>query len=279
MFIAKGRKGHNHYQVYEKDLESGAERRITFQNGDTYFPEYHPKKALILYSSSTDELKENPPLLTPEQPTTKLPALFQSPVEVYSHSLDGLEITRLTSHSGFDGEARFSHDGQTIYWTRARGEKLESLAMNATNKAIRNQKGLGVNVAQYTVSPDGKVKAWVDWDESFGVAKLKVQKGKDKAAEIVPDLVVPKTDLTFTPDSKWLLWAQLDTPSSAYQLWSLEIETLCARRLTDNTGGDRRFPAVSPDGKRLVFASVKGGRSRIAQASFSAPAGPCVASP
>src|SRR4051812_48354251 len=65
LFNSKKRPGHTHDQVYEKDLSTGAERRITFQNGSTFQPRYQPKDQGIIYSSSTDELKENPPLLHP----------------------------------------------------------------------------------------------------------------------------------------------------------------------------------------------------------------------
>src|SRR6185312_6569959 len=46
LFVSRGRVGHKLAQVYEKDLSSGFERRITFQNGNCYRPRYHPKEGL-----------------------------------------------------------------------------------------------------------------------------------------------------------------------------------------------------------------------------------------
>src|ERR1035437_8488881 len=72
LFVSKKRPAHVHDQVYEKDLITGIERRITFQNGSTFQPHYQPKDLWIVYSSSTDELKENPPLLNPAAVTSKM---------------------------------------------------------------------------------------------------------------------------------------------------------------------------------------------------------------
>jgi len=286
LFISAKRPGHAQAQVYEKNLSTGEETRITFQNGDVSHPSYHPKEDMILYSSSTDELKENPPLLRPSTAASPLPATYQEPTEIYLHSLNGLEIVRLTETPGFDGEARFDHDGKAITWTRARNNKLEVMSMQRLSRSTRALPKLGTNPAQYTVSPDGKFQAWVDWDPSFGVARLKIQKGKAEPAELTPDQVVPKVDMEFSPDSKWLFWSQLNTATGTYQLWSYQIETNCARKISDNKDGDRRHPALSPDLQRLVYtAFVKTGsrspnvQSRIMQVGFTPPSGPCAGPP
>jgi Tol biopolymer transport system component len=286
LFVSAQRPSHVQAQVYEKDLQTGQETRITFQNGDVSHPHYHPKEAFILYSSSTDELKENPPLLRPSTAASKLPARYQEPSEIYLHSLNGLEITRLTDTPGFDGEARFSADGKLITWTRARNDKTEILQMHRSSRATKTLAKLGTNPAHYAVSPDGKWQAWIDWDASFGVAKLKIQKGKAEPVEIMPDLIVSKGDTEFSPDSKWLFWAQFNPATTTIQLWSYELETGCARKLTDNTDGDRRHPALSPDMKRLVYSATTkptarkpNVQSRILQVGFAPPGGPCAGKP
>ena len=287
LFVSAGRPGHTQAQIYEKNLATGEETRITFQNGDVSHPVYHPKEEAILYSSSTDELKENPPLLRPSVADSTLPISFQEPSEVYLHSLKGLEITRLTDTPGFDGEARFSHDGKTISWTRARQNKVEVMTMNRLSRQARVVGSLGTNPAQMTSSPDGKWRAWVDWDASFGVAKLKIQKGKAPPLEIAPDLVVPKADVEFSSDSNWLFWSQWNPETNTWQLWSLQTESACARQLSANTQDDRRHPALSPDLRRLVFSSQKKSKSkttsnvqsRILQVGFTPPSGPCAGAP
>ncbi len=281
LFISKNRPSHSHNQVYEKDLKSGEEVRITFQNGDTYFPRYHPKEPWIIYSSSTDELKENPPILQKPEGAQKLPEWYRQPLEIYQHSLKGLEISRLTDHDGFDGEAHFTRDGSGITWTRVKGQVLEVLTMKRNSKTPQVVKGLGPNPSQFTTSMDGKWRAWIDSDASFGVSKLKIQNGRKTALEVLPDMVVPKSDLFFSPDSKYLLWSQFNTATKNYQLWSVELETACARPLTRNFEGkgDRRYPALNAEMKVLAYTWLEKKRSRIMQLAWVAPTGPCATGP
>jgi hypothetical protein len=281
LFISGDRKTHMHYQVYEKDLRTGDETRITFQNGDTYFPRYHPTEPWIIYSSSTDELKENPPLLQPPKEAQKIPDNFQSPVDVYLHSLKDYQIVRFTDRAGFDGEARFTPDGGGVTWTRVNGSRTEILTMKRNAKVPAEIKGLGFNPSQYAISKDNKWRAWIDSDETFAVPKLKIRTGKKAAVELNADTVAPKTDLAFSPDSKYLLWSQLNPATSTYQLWAVELESGCAHRLTENVEGqgDRRYPALSPDMKVLAFTSREKKRSRIMQVSWTAPSAPCAAKP
>lgn len=279
LFVSKGRPGHAHAQIYEKYLDSGDERRITFQNGDTAYPQYHPKDDWIMYSSATDELKENPPLLHGEGPDAKLPAQFREPYEIYLHSLKALEIKRVSKNVGFDGEGRFTHDGKNLVWTRAGRDRVVIVRTLNGGFSTRNVRDLGPNPAQYTPSPDGKWQTWVDWDETFSTSKLKIQKAKTAAVEVAPELSGPKTDLFISPDSKWVLWSQWNTETSNYQLWSAELENGCVRRLSSNADHDRRHPVLSPDMSKFVFTLTSRGRSRIVLTAFTPPTGPCLTPP
>jgi Tol biopolymer transport system component len=280
LYISKRPVTKQQYQVYEKDLTTGVERRITFQNGNTYQPRYHPKEGWIIYSSSTDELKENPPLLNPTTGVSKLPPPYQDPLEVYVHNFRGLEITRMTEHPGYDGEARFSRDGDSLTFTHVNGLKTEIMFMTRATRAMHALKGLGVNPTQYTTAPDGKAHAWVEWDESFGVGKLRLQRG-EKISEVASTVIVNKSDLSFSPDSRYLLWAQKDVKTSVYDLWIFDLQTQCARRITPEADADteRRDPVISPDMKWLTFTVIRKERSRIARVGFAPPSGPCPPTP
>ncbi|MGZ3723273.1 MAG: TolB family protein [Bdellovibrionales bacterium] len=279
LFVSKKRPGHTQDQVYEKDLVSGVERRVTFQNGSTFQPHYHAKEPWIVYSSSTDELKENPPLLRPNSQIGKLPYPYQEPMEVYTHSLRGFEIQRLTDHQGFDGEARFGADSNSITFTRVSGQKTEIINFHRTLHTAHNIKDLGANPTNYISTTDGKSHAWVEWDDSYGVTRLRVKKGKDEPVELNSDMIVTKADLSFTPDNNWILWTQKDASNPVYDLWIADMATLCPRRLTTSTEGERRYPVLSPDLKWLTFTMVDAKRSRIARIGFVPPTGPCPTAP
>jgi Tol biopolymer transport system component len=279
LYVSKHRRDHAQDQVYEKDLTTGVERRLTFQNGSTFQPHYHAKEPWIVYSSSTDELKENPPLLHPTAEISKLPYPYQEPMEVYVHSLHGFEIQRLTDHLGFDGEARFANDGTSVVFTRVNGQKTEIINFHRTLHTAHAIKGLGVNPTQYVSSPDGKNHAWIEWDDTFGVAKLRLQKGKADPHEIASDMIVTKTDLALTPDSKYLLWAQRDAQTQVYDLWITDLQAECPQHLFSSNGADLRYPTLSPDLKWLTFTFAEKKRSRIARMGFTAPSDPCPSAP
>lgn len=286
LFVSSARRGHKHAQIYEKDLDTGVERRITFQNGSTMYPRYHPKDNLIMYASSTDELKENPPLLNPTPSVSKLPAPYQDPFEIYLHQLDGLAIHRMTQHPGFDGEARFSNNGREVVWTHTEKDRTLVLAFNIAqwdreaNKPIaaRIVADLGKNPTQYMIAPNSQATAWVDWDETYGIAKLMAKKGSAKAVEINDDKIVRKTDLAFSPDSMWLLWSQHNPSLDAYELWAMDTATLCARPIVipgvKPSSIHRRYPAISPDMKWLTYTWSLKDRSRIMRVPFKP--GKCV---
>jgi len=277
LFVSAKRRAHNQAQVYEKNLLTGEERRITFHNGDNAFPQYHPRENLIMYSSSTDELKENPPLLKSGEPVSKLPGPYQRPFEVYTHSPTELQILRVTDHQGFDGEARFVRN--QIVWTRARNDHLEIVSTAHPRQAPTRVKLTGPGeVSSYTVSADGKSRAWLEWDAAFGFPKLKLLSGSATAREIAPDAVVNKADLEFSKDGRWLLWAQPEPLSGRHSLWCYDLKTACVRQLTGKDG-DRRHPTLSNDGKWLTFSTKRGSRSRIARMPFAPATESCAAAP
>jgi len=284
LFVSADRPGHKQPQVYEKDLVTGHERRITYQNGATMSPRYHPRDPLILYASSTDELKENPTLLYPQPQDQKLPPPYQEPMEVYLHHLSALVIIRVTEHPGFDGEARFSNNGRELVWTHVERQSTTVHALNLPQwdpsshalPAARVLQELGANATQYVITPNSQFNAWVSWDDSFGVSRLLVRKGTLKPTEINSAHIVQKTDLSFSPDSKWLVWAQRNPElKQAYELWAMDVDTLCPRRIEVKGGGDRRHPSLSPDMKWITYTRIKNGTSRIARLPFTAPTERC----
>lgn len=274
LFVSAKRSSHALPQVYEKDLASGDERRLTFQNGTTVAPRYHPKEPWIVYASTTDELKENPPLLNPETEPSTLPAVFQQPTEIYIHSLDGLEITRITDRLGFDGEPNFSPDGKQLIWTRALKNKTEVVNLNRATKVAATVRNLGVNASNYVSSPDKKTVAWIEWDKDFSTAKIQLKTGKEPAVEINAEHVVSKTDLAFSPDGKFLTWSQNNALEKRFEIWIYSLETKCATLLVADSG-DRRHPTFMPDMKKVAYTIVSGERSRIVTLPFTAPTASC----
>jgi Tol biopolymer transport system component len=275
LYVSGERKAHRQSQVYELNLEKKSERRITFQDGFTYGPRYHPKEPFIVYASSTDEMKENSPLLHPPSAAKKIPPPpFGLQLEIYLHSLNGLDISRLSDHPGFDGLPRFSVDGQSVSWTRMGTKGPETVLYNRRTHAVtRPVPGLAPS-SDWQAAPDGKSRAWLEWETDLEKSWLVVQKGKAKGVRPVSITAsAPRHSLTFSPDGKWLLWQE------SGDLWTADTETLCARVLLKTADRSERDPTISPDMKWLTYTAVQGERSRILRMAFTPPAGSCPAAP
>lgn len=275
LFVSAKRYSHSQPQVYEKEFATGTEKRLTFQNGTLLSPRYHPREPWVIYASTTDELKESPPLLNPTTEPSKLPQALQEPAEVYIHSLDGLEITRVTNRAGYDGEPQFSPDGKTLYWTKALKDRTQIVQLTRSTKATRTLTGLGTNPADYVPARNGKASAWIDWDETFGISKLMLKAGAEKPVEINSEHLVTKSDLTFSPDSQFLAWSQFNALNQHWEIWVYDIAGKCARMWLGSDSADRRHPAFSPDRKEIAYTLIRSGRSRIAQLPFEPRTGPC----
>jgi Tol biopolymer transport system component len=94
LFSSSDRIHHSHSQVYVLDLESLVERRIAYQDGQAVKPFWLLDK--IVYSSTTDEIKERPLVLQ------KFSGMTDPSYEIYSSDADGTEIERLTDRPGKD---------------------------------------------------------------------------------------------------------------------------------------------------------------------------------
>lgn len=274
LFVSGQRRAHSQPQVYEYYLDQKTDRRITFQDGHTFQPRYHPQEEQIVYSSTTDELKDYSRLLNPVSPTAKKPEPFSYAMEVYLHALEGLEIIRLTRRQGFDGEARFSADGAGLTWTQVTPKGMSVVAWNRRTQALRPISAGGKQASNYSTAPSGDQRAWLEWDKELTTAQVHWQKDKVKLA-ITTDTTA-KADLTFSPDAKWLLWAARPANSitDTYDLWLYDFEKGCARQVTKSLASERD-PTLSPDMKWLTYTKVTQTRSRIMRMAFKPPSGAC----
>jgi Tol biopolymer transport system component len=276
LFVTGKRASHAQTQVYEKDLATGEERRLTFQTGSNYGPKYHPREPWFVYASTTDELKENPPLLNFSNEQSALPEEFQIPSEIYIHSLDGLEITRITDRLGYDGNPQFSHDGRRLIWTRAVKGRTQVVALDRMNRVLQQLPNLGANPSGYISATDKNANAWIEWDEALANSKLNLKTSADpKPVEINANHQVTKIDPAFSPDNQYLVWSQLNALHQHFELWAYSLANKCAYMMIGSDSADRRHPVFSPDMKVLTYTHIRAERSRIANLPFVPPTGPC----
>ncbi|MDH5235372.1 MAG: amidohydrolase, partial [Gemmatimonadota bacterium] len=186
--------------------------------------------------------------------------------DLYTLPIAGGKATRITSGMGYDAQPRFSPDGKRVVFVsdRSGGENLWLLSLDGKD-TTQLTKG---NDNQY-VSPewtlDGKYVVASRSGGTFGTAKLwmfHVDGGNGVALSALP---APPANLkmlgaAYGNDPRYLWFAartgdwQYNALGPQYQLYVWDRENGKTSQMTTRFGSGFR-PALSPDGKLLVYAT------------------------
>jgi tricorn protease len=96
-------------------------------------------------------------------------------------------------------------------------------------------------------SPDGKLIAFVS--DRTGREEIWVADELGHGLKQVTDVDCDKSSVTWSPDSKWLLWSGSD-----HKLWHVEVESLKTESLASSDVAAIGTPQFSPDGKWVSYS-------------------------
>lgn len=200
-FVGEDRRSHKNPQAYAMDLLSFEERRVTFQDGQIL--DVVPVSAEnIVYSSSTDELKERPKLFS--NPSTESPYPGS---ELYLSDLYGGEIRRLTNEPGFDNLINLRLDRpQSVTFSKWRGTSLQLWQINwKTGDSIPlfKKKDTHTYGAEYSAT----TKEWL-WIEQTAPDQLLIKHGAQfkESSELIPTLSGKIQDAHWVPGQRRLTY-------------------------------------------------------------------------
>ena len=145
--------------------------------------------------------------------------------ELYAMPLDGGATQRLTTNPAEDLAPRLSPDGRVIVFTSSRG---------GSDALCVLREGQCAPLHSAPLDPGPKASA----------AREDVER-----------------DAVFTPDGREVVFAAR-RGGGHLRLWAVEVATGVARAVTDGRQDDDQ-PAVSPDGRHVVFARGESGRSQL----------------
>lgn len=283
LFISRNRAKHKQPQVYEYDLNSRKERRITFQDGEIFDVTYGKKTNDIFYSSTTDEIKENPRFIRdalrkmratdPSDTEAKnfydeiLPA-----TEVYTSSPDGRNIRRLTNADGFDGmiSSRGSNAELAIVTVRDGKKRLSKL--HVLNRTTSPLTATAIDDEFPAFSPDGK---HLLWSRSTALPNTSEIWSGDSSAKNAKALIAGNghhVEPSWHPQGDEILFVSNRDESANFEIYAAKKDGSCIRRLTYHSSLDRS-PELSPDGKKLLFSSNRSGVFQLYLATYNPP--PC----
>jgi len=278
--------GNPFYQIFLRDMETGAVRRVSPGAGKTTCAAFHPTNGRILFASShldPDAKSHYQPELDQRAEERKTRTRrryswdFDPFMEIFEADADGGNLKNLTNAKGYDAEGSYSADGKSIVFCSNRDGGLELYIMDADGKNVRKLTNSPncYNGGPF-FSPDGKK-----------VIFRSDRKEKDRL-----QLYVINSDGTgekaLTANDKWVYWAPFwykdnrhiiytaadhsdEKARPNYDLYWMDTETGKTTRLTFATGADV-LPVFSPDYKRVMWTSSRGGTSQVYTADFTPPA-------
>jgi Tol biopolymer transport system component len=151
-------------------------------------------------------------------------------IELYTMSVDGTDVRRVTRRVGYDGGAFFSPDGSMLVW---RAMYPETAADTADYLRLLEQR---------LVRPS-RLELWVARADGSGPRQVT----RLGAANFAP---------YFHPDGRRIIFAsnQPNPRSRNFDLYLVNLDGSGLEKVTTSPEFDA-FPMFSPDGKRLAFAS------------------------
>lgn len=275
---------HDRAQLYLMHLKSRNERRITFQDGDVYDVAFGALADRIYYSSSTDEIKESLTLiktLSPEIQTevkNLSPAtdLLQSPLpntEIYTSSIDGHDIERLTIHPGFDGKISPVQQHKNLLFT-SYDDKAKKFSVHIRAPGQDQRKVFKNNYSEESpsLSPNFKYLVWVRWSEDQKSSALIVADGKGQHEKVLISGAARHLTPSWLPNSEEIIWSSDLNNGTHFHLFIIKKDGSCLRQLTFEDGR-QISPHISPDSQKVLFTKQTGTNSQIALMDLQPP--PC----
>lgn len=247
------REGDESHHVYTVSRDGERIRRIN-DKGEDACSYYFPDAKRIVWTSTRDH---------PELPKGSYsnPDDYPQGAELYTSRPDGGDVKRLTRNAHYEAEVSVSPDGKWILFTRQLEGNLDLWRMKAD----------GSGEEQITRTPEWQEGGSFYLPDARTVV-YRAWKREDQAPRGMPMTIFTiKPDgtgrqaITTEPGTNWAPYPAPDgrhlvfvkmLPPRNFEIFLLDMPTGQQTRLTYFEGFDG-FPAISPDGRTLAFASSR----------------------
>lgn len=274
LFVSRNRPQHKNSQAYELNFQKVSERRVTFQDGDVSNPSYF-KFNEILYSSTTDEIKES--MVTREE-------LSQSTnrIEIYSSDLFGNDIIRWTKSPGLDGDPNNKGKGnQTeIYFFSESRQPAGIYFLSSPLQSPKLFYSQGKNIiSQIKTNPAKNDVVWIEKDALNKTQSLRL---KNSIKSNIQELFTTRGELqnmSWGPEPDQWLISEKPEGAQDYRIILYDSKNLCTQVLATSPGQSFLDPIINDNSPRLlVFTLLKGESSHIYMMEWPKDRGPCLES-
>ncbi|MAF89679.1 MAG: hypothetical protein VX583_06885 [Bdellovibrionota bacterium] len=241
LFFSSDRLSHKNYQIYELDLGTGKERRVTHQNGQAFQASYHPNNQHIIYASTTDYEKEDLSKLfeideaqNPEQSLYVSMDSLKS--DLFISRLNGSNIIRATFIDTGEQFPQYHPKDYTIVYRLVRNNSSSIEAMTRFRKPLKALSERNGTRSFLRVSKTGKAVAWLNYSQDTGFS-LETMDWKSKKLESYPIKNLEEVrSLTWMDDERILITGRFEDDDMP-QLYSLKKDSSCITRLAQAEHG------------------------------------------
>jgi TolB protein len=246
-------EGDEDHHVYTVRLDGSSVRRINGEGADAC-SYYFPDGKRLVWTSTRDHLD------LPKGSFSD-PDDYPQGAELYTSKVDGTDVKRLTSNRVYDAEVSVSPDGKWILFTRQTDGKLDLWKMDASGRGeqpITHTEEWQEGGAFYL--PDSRTilyRAWKRSDQGQRGMPMTLFTIRDDGTETRAVTTDPGVNWSPhpAPDGRHFVFVKMLPPRN-FEVFLGDLETKAERRLTFFESFDG-FPALSPDGKTLAFASSR----------------------
>ena len=265
LFISRERPAHKHRQLYEMNLDTKQERRITYQDGEVFEGTMSPDDQTIFYTSTTDEIKERPILFYPELKAEPFPM-----TEIYRIKPKDELHERWTSRPGFDGFIHTHNEpgkGLTVTQSRWQGSDLQLYRSFGQKPGFEDygQKKPGVWAHSFTTHIKKPWKAWIQENAITGSTAIVIQRqGSPKETFNIPTFEV--RDLQFVDSgsgdmTEFIYTGKAEKMGPRHAFW-LNTSAKCQSQFI-NSQAEVSGLQITPDGRGLAWTLAQGTESQI----------------
>ena len=265
-------------QIYVMKADGTDLRLVSTGRGKTTCSFFLPGDRGVLFASTHAASPDPPP---PPDMARGYVWCLHPEYDLFTASLDGKDLRRLTDSPGYDAEAVVSPDGMRVVFTSTRGGDLDVYTMDLDGTDVRRVTDeLGYDGGAF-FSPDSKrlvYRAYHPADPKE-VEDYRALLAEDRIRPMALQIMTCDADGSnrvqvtangkanfgpfFHPDGKRIVFSSnMDDPKGReFELYVVNVDGTGLERVTYSPEFDG-FPMFSPDGKTLLFCSNSHGAAR-----------------
>lgn len=283
VYLSSLRPTHENTQAYLLEIANKSEKRITFQDGQVASIVFAPDDSHVIYSSSTDEIKEDSLFIKEtlekisggKQEKVEEATVFwkRQPLELYSSFINGTRIERLTKSPLYDSDPNVHPQGKKVIFASARGDQIDLHLTSINGTYLKSVTKTAVVEAEPKFSPDGEKLVWVEYTPDMKESQIIIADKNGKSPQALTSAPYIHWNPHWLPDGKSLLISSNRDGTENYEVYRLFVENLCLERLTWHSSNDTE-PVPTPDGQSFFFTSDRSQKKQVYRTKIK-PASPC----